>query len=51
MDKCTRCNKPATATVMVDKPVYKSRLERFYKLCGYCAEDLEEFLREKGDEQ
>lgn len=51
MDKCTRCNKQATATITIDKPVYKSRVERFYTLCGYCMEDLEEFLQKpKGSE-
>lgn len=49
MDKCTRCSKPIQngAIIMIDKPVYKSRLERFYTLCGYCVEELEEFLRVK----
>mgnify|MGYP001365060044 CR=1 FL=1 len=50
MNKCTRCNKQATATVMIDKPVYESRFERFYKLCGYCVEELEEFLSRKEEE-
>lgn len=52
MDKCTRCNKPIQnwAVITITKLVYKSRFERFYKLCGYCTEDLEEFLRGKGVE-
>ena len=52
MDKCTRCNKPITsgAIITIDKPVYKSRLESFYTLCGYCVEELEEFMNRKEEE-
>lgn len=52
MDKCTRCNKPIQnwAVVTITKLVCKSRLERSYRLCGYCVEELEEFLMEKKEE-
>ena len=53
MDKCSRCSKPIQngATITIDKPVYISRLERFYTLCGYCTEDLEEFLCRKEEDE
>ena len=60
MDKCSRCSKPiqngatkvtTDKTVYApDKIVYASRIERFYTLCGYCMEDLEEFLSRKEEE-
>ena len=52
MDKCSRCSKPISngATITVEKPVYNARAERFYTLCGYCVEDLEEFLSRKEEE-
>ena len=51
MDKCSRCSKPITSgsTITIGKLVYTSRLELFYTLCGYCTEDLEEFLRKEED--
>ena len=53
MDKCSRCSKPIQngATIAIDKPVYNARLVRVYNLCGYCTEDLEEFLRGNEEEQ
>ncbi len=53
MDKCSRCSKiisDGATKVTTDKPVYNSSVERFYTLCGYCMEDLEELLNKKGDE-
>lgn len=46
MDKCSRCSKIISdgATITVKKPVYNSSVERFYTLCGYCTEEVEEFL-------
>ena len=53
MDKCSRCSKPITsgATITINKPVYSSRLERFYTLCGYCTEEVEEFLCRKEEDE
>ena len=52
MNKCSRCSKLIQngATVTIKKPVYNSSVERFYTLCGYCTEDLEEFLNRKEEE-
>lgn len=52
MDKCSRCSKIISdgATITINKPVYSARLERFYNVCGYCTEDLEEFLSRKEEE-
>ena len=52
MDKCSRCSKIISdgATVTIEKPVYNSSVELFYTLCGYCAEELEEFLNRKEEE-
>ena len=53
MNKCSRCSKPIQngATITINKPVYVSRIERyvsrierFYNICGYCTEEVEEFL-------
>lgn len=46
MAKCSRCSKPTTnraTKITVDK------VERFYNICGYCMEDLEEFLSKEED--
>ena len=52
MNKCSRCSKPIQngATITVEKPVYNSSVELFYTLCGYCTEELEEFLSRKEEE-
>jgi hypothetical protein len=52
MNKCSRCSKPIQngATITINKPVYSSRFERFYTLCGYCTEEVEEFLRGNEEE-
>ena len=49
MNKCSRCSKPIQngATITINKPVYSSSLDRFYTLCGYCTEEVEEFLSRK----
>ena len=49
MNKCSRCSKIISdgATIMINKPVCNARLRRFYTLCGYCTEELEEFLSKK----
>ena len=49
MNRCSRCSKPIQngATVTIEKPVYNSSVELFYTLCGYCTEDLEEFVSRK----
>lgn len=51
MNKCSRCSKPIQngATITINKPVYSSRFERFYNICGYCTEEVEEFL--SGEEE
>ena len=53
MKKCSRCSKIISdgATITINKPVYSARLERFYTLCGYCTEELEEFLSRKEGEK
>jgi hypothetical protein len=53
MNKCSRCSKQIQngATITINKPVYSSRLERFYNICGYCVEDLEEFLSRKEEDE
>ena len=51
MNKCSGCAEPIShgATITVEKPVYNSSVERFYTLCGYCTEELEEFLSKEED--
>ncbi len=53
MDKCSRCSKLIQngATITINKPVYVSRIERFYILCGYCTEEVEEFLSRKEEDE